>query len=71
MKRKVYPPVDEMGQRALSMNFGPYCMSDCPSFERDYGNTPFCNATTPRTETSWTGKCVCPKRWMGAARKET
>ncbi len=59
---KVYPPVDETTQRALNGQYWPWCDTACAHFERDYGQATFCNATTPRTETAWTGKCVCPKR---------
>ena len=57
------PPVTEEEQRVLNGTpFWPYCDVACKHFERDYGQDPFCTATTPRTETAWTGKCICPQR---------
>ena len=58
-----FPTVDEQQQRVLNGTpFVPYCDVACKHFERDYGQDPFCTATTPRTETAWTGKCVCLQR---------
>jgi hypothetical protein len=60
---KTYPPIPESAQRALNGTPGvPYCNASCRHFARVYGTTSFCTATTPRTETAWTGKCVCPAR---------
>jgi hypothetical protein len=59
------PPVTEEEQRALNGTPNvPYCTEICRCFERGYSEAgdAFCTATTPRTETAWTGKCICPQR---------
>ena len=62
---KTYPALDETAQRVLNSTPGAVaCDVTCPYFRRDrqHGQVPFCDATTPPTDTSWTGRCVCPKR---------